>query len=597
MHSRVFSELKSRLPHQSFKIGATQVLLSNGIWPALGLKLTDVSVEQKTCDKLSFALNVPQVILPVNLWSLLRGPVRLGRVEVTSGNLHFDYRPCLKPAGTPVATAPSASTPPNWVTHTPLDWRQLGDHMDGFDVKNLTVTYEQNATWKLSVRNASANLANDLSLKGVVDVQKSLPFGGISHVIDIDSEGDQSGLQWLVRSEFKEGRLIWRGTWDMSGRAFSTELQAQQLPLKDVLSELHSMGVVEREVQLKATWLSCAARFEGMIDDYQKMPLHLRDCKVEGAYGEANLGSVDVYPWSQEIIKTPLRLKIHRLQVQPLMEALNRQVLPAVLPRLGSWSGQFDFASPQDWRLDGQLENLEIIFSNQSVRGKQLLRQVHTLAQRQSGGPIVVRVDQIDVQDGSAQGDVQFSLSDDWRTGSFRADLSNVVFAPSVQALLWGGQMRPLKVEGEGRLQDGDLKAWKGNFNLDGFKGDGWAAENLAVKSRFQNGVFVMDSKLGSLEFSPKWRFYPELRGLVGETGAKWKDLNARIDVQKNGGAVHLSTVADSLGTSWRGHGTWVRDGEFTGQLAVRHGGKSQLVAVKGLNNNFHLQAQSEVTE
>jgi hypothetical protein len=188
-------------------------------------------------------------------------------------------------------------------------------------------------------------------------------------------------------------------------------------------------------------------------------------------------------------------------------------------------------------------------------------------------------------------------LSDDWRTGSFRADLSNVVFAPSVQALLWGGQMRPLKVEGEGRLQDGDLKAWKGNFNLDGFKGDGWAAENLAVKSRFQNGVFVMDSKLGSLEFSPKWRFYPELRGLVGETGAKWKDLNARIDVQKNGGAVHLSTVADSLGTSWRGHGTWVRDGEFTGQLAVRHGGKSQLVAVKGLNNNFHLQAQSEVTE
>src|SRR6185312_9227354 len=88
VHQRIVSELRERFPKQDIQIGATEVLLSRGVWPALGLRVHDLIVKQDVCGKLSFLLTLPDAVLPLDLLSLRNGTIRLNDVELNGGELH-----------------------------------------------------------------------------------------------------------------------------------------------------------------------------------------------------------------------------------------------------------------------------------------------------------------------------------------------------------------------------------------------------------------------------------------------------------------------------------------------------------------------------
>ena len=111
VHKRIVSELKARFPKHEFTLGKTEVLLSSGLWPGLGLRVQNLSFKQETCDKLSFTLEVPEAILPVDMLSLRKRKVRLGRVELSKGRIHLNYRPCPAAATPNAAVAATAPAP------------------------------------------------------------------------------------------------------------------------------------------------------------------------------------------------------------------------------------------------------------------------------------------------------------------------------------------------------------------------------------------------------------------------------------------------------------------------------------------------------
>jgi hypothetical protein len=47
-----------------------------------------------------------------------------------------------------------------------------------------------------------------------------------------------------------------------------------------------------------------------------------------------------------------------------------------------------------------------------------------------------------------------------------------------------------------------------------------------------------------------------------------WHDLSAKVEIQKSGGSVQAASAAETLGV-WRGKGSWVRDGAFSGVLSL----------------------------
>lgn len=574
VHSRIVSELKSRFPRNEFQIGRTEVLLSRGLWPGLGLRLRDVSFRQDVCGKLSFTLDIPQAVLPVDLLSLRHGRVRLGHMSMQDARMHLDYRECppkvdepVKPVGQGIrsAVAERGIKPPH------LDWKELSRALSGLELSNFQITYERNLTWKLILQSAEVYLGDDMQFQAKMDVQKTLSSGSLNHAVEVEAHGEDQKLEFELKSEFKEGTFKWEGEWDLGRNAAEAEISMVQIPLKDLSSELFQMGFTSQEVKLKTAWLTCKSEWSGDVERFASSPLKVRNCKLEGAYGRVDLEQADVFVRDEVPLKEPARFQVQKLQLQPLIESLGLQVLPAVLARLGVWSGVVHFTHAAGWTLDGLLENAEIVFSNQSVRGKQLVRSIHTQASRQ--GPVIQgKIDTVHLQDGEFSGVVGFTLSDGGRSGAFDVAIEKLSFSPAIQNILIGGVMAPMKLAGKGGLQGGELSHWNGTFAASDLRGAGWRGEGLEVKSRYIPGSFQVEARAARMTADSAWRFYPQLRVIrpALSEAISWKDLSARMEILRNGGTLNTFAAHEAgVGTPWRARGNWVRDGVFSGTLLV----------------------------
>lgn len=583
VHQRILSELRTRFPTQEISMGSTEVLLSRGIWPGLGLKITALNFKDEACGKLGVTLEVPTVILPISLWSLRGGNVRLGNVELISGRAHLNYKTCaeISPAPLPpVAKAPPAvATPPSPAESQPakvywnppqFDWKQIGKNIGALELTDLQVTFEHEPTWKVHVRNAEFDFSPGLHGHAVVDVQKSLPFGALTHLLDIEAHGEDSVLEFQVISEFKEGRVKWTGSWDSNSQAAMSSVDISQLPIKELLNELYLMGLTENEIQIKTAWLSCKANWEGSMARLDEMPVRLRACKMEGAYGGVQMEQADVYPLQADRLKVPVQFKIQNLQVQPLVEALNKQFLPAVINRLGVWSGQFEYLNKNSWSLDGFLDGAEVVFSNQSVRGKQQLRRVHTVAHRVEG-LTAAKVDQVEISDGQWKGIVEAALNDDLKSGTFSIKIENIAFSPGIQTLLTGGTWNELRLTGSGHLQNGEVSEWKGVMESPKMEGAGWVSLAVVANSKYQPGLFQVEARMSDLELGSQWRYYPQVGKHLGADNKplKWKDIRTKVEVKKTGGEIQsFSALEAESGRMWRGRGNWQRERDLVAVLS-----------------------------
>lgn len=584
VHDRIVSELKNRFPKHEFEIGATEVLLSRGIWPGLGLRVRDITFKQDVCGKLSFVLTIPQSTLPLDLLSLSHGKLRLNDIEIEGGELHLDYRDCVptteganaNASGAKRAEKEEPASPPAPKLILPkINFRQAAKFADGIELKNFAVTYEKSPTWKLLFNTAYLSLGEEAIAQAQVDVQKSLPFGTLVHPVEFDLRGDENVIQWNFKAEFKEGQLHVISSVDLNNQAGLVKVNFKQVPVRDLMGEAFQAGLVERELKLKATWLTCALKWEGQLQNIAAVPVSMRDCRVEGGYGRAEVDQADLWLNGPEWFKVPAHVRVTQLQVQPMVEALNRQVLPAVLSKLGVWTGTFDITSGNKWELDGHLQNGEIIFSNQSIMGKQGIDSLHTQVHRE-GAKIFAKIDDVRFHEGEFQGQAEFDLSSDWRDGTFRAEIARLNISPSIQKLLVGGSIGTLKIQGKGALSAGELSQWSGNFQLPAIKGEGWHSENLQVQSRFQGGSFHIDGSAKNIGVDNTWRMLPELRVARPQSGVLlWHDLSAKVEIHKVGGAIHFASATESgSNQTWRGKGVWVRDGAFTGSMSISGAGK-----------------------
>lgn len=572
VHQRIISELRNRYPQHQFQIEKTEVLLSRGLWPGLGLRLKNLTFRQDVCGKLSFNLEVPQAVLPVNIFSLFKGKVRLGRIELSDGRIHFNYRPC--PDEQEASKANGRTAPPRkpMISAPSLDWERASRNLDGLELHNFSLTYERNVTWKILVHSMSVDVDDDLSAKGLLEIQKSLPTGTLSHFVDLDASGDNRVLEWGVRSEFKEGTFKLKGSLDLNSQLMELQVKARQLPMKDIASELHQMGFASKDVRLRAAWLSCELDWNGLFSKPLDMPLTVRECKIEGSYGRVELDEAEVALNRNPIeMKKAATLKVAKLQMQPILEVLGREVLPKVFAKSGVWSGDIQYLNPHAWKVDGHLEGLEVVFSNRSVRGKQIIDSMQTLL-KTADNRIEGKLSDIRVRGGEFAGHIDFKLHEDWRNGEFKAQVERLRFSPSIQNLMLGGTVGTLKLDGRGLLQDGELSKWDGELELEQITGEGWQVDGIQLSSRYTPGLFHLMGQAKKARVTPTSPVFSQLTVVKpGEEDVfSWTNLRTEVDVQADRGFLHdLSGYEDENREVWKIRGSWVRDGEFNANLVI----------------------------
>ncbi len=462
------------------------------------------------------------------------------------------------------------------------------------EIRNFAITYEKNPTWKLLVKNAYVSLSDEMSAQAAIEVQKSLPFGQLTHPVDFELHADKRVMQWNLNAGLKEGGVHVAGQLDVGTQGARATVDLRQVPIKDFMSEIYQMGFVDYDLKLKGTWLSCKLKWEGSLEDYAASPLQVHECRVEGAYGRAEVPEAKFWMNTADFFREPARFKVMQLQMQPVMEAMNRQVLPAVISQLGVWSGRLDFKSGSAWQLEGDLESAEIVFANQSLHGKQIIEKMHTRA-GQKNGLVEFHVGDVKLKDGDFAGDIDGELSRDWRNGSFSMRVQKMVLSPVIQRLLVGGSIGPLFAEGAGTLSGGELSQWHGTFNLPTMQGEGWTLDGMQLRSTFRAGSFAFDGSVKSASVDGSWREYPQLRAVMLElpSSVAWHDFTARVEIQKTGGTLHGLSAVQESGAVWRAKGSWVREHDFGGTLSVLAGKHQQTFAVRGERGRMEIQDKS----
>ena len=296
--------------------------------------------------------------------------------------------------------------------------------------------------------------------------------------------------------------------------------------------------------------------------------MEIVECKLDGEGGELKVvGGQQVWPWERTPLHQPLRFQIHQLPVQSMFDLMGVEGLPAIVSKPGAWSGEIQFSNPESWQVDGALENVEVFFSNQSVRGRQVISRAKTFVKSEDGR-IQMELSDFALADGGGQGKVSFQFDSGWRDGEWTVDISDLAFNSAVESLMTGGQASPIKFSGHGKIVGGEVRSWKGLAQWKSMEGRGWQVKDPRLDTDFQDGKFTAKLHMQEAELTPEFAFNDELKTVMGDQPAPWKFLGpaATVLINKSGGEIK-EMRARSLGHSYSFRGSWERGGDLTGQV------------------------------
>ncbi len=576
----IVTSIRDQFPTAEIKIQSTRVLLSRSGFPAVAVRLQDVSWQTDRCAARPLQLSLSEVILPVNLWALFKLQLKLSTVELNSGHVAILDREssCVgasvlhqdtKRENQSSDSQSSVPLPEKKIELVPPDLSRLAQHIGGVRIQNLVVTFERDNAWKALVHNLQLGLGRQTELNADVQVDRSSGSNSFSHGISIHATSEVRNpiLKWHVRSGFKEGSVDLTGELDWSGQAISSNLKFRQIPMRELLAELNTAGLLHKSIDLKSTWLSCDMGWDFKVSQYKNTPVEIKGCHIEGAYGNANLGPSRVLPFNQSrAFEAPIVVGIEKAQLSILFEAFGVQPLSMVVSKWGEWSGQATLLSLRDWRLEGYIDGLEVIFSHQSVRGKQLLRRLkHSLHQLPNGG-MDASIDGVEIVGGDFSGHAEMKLNSE-HSGQISLDIERMKLSQEIQNLLLGGPMSSLKISGRGDWARVGLVKWDGKMSLKSAKGKGWLIEDLSAAHQFKEGQFSADLQIGKVALLPDWPYLSSLNAPAFRDRT-WVDVAAQLSLNSLSGSLERVIGQEKSGAGvWRAKGSWKRDGDLSAEL------------------------------
>lgn len=590
IQSRILNELRSQLPNLEVSMEPAHVSLAQGIWPGITISIPMLHVTKpESCGDIFGRVDIESIVLPLDLLSLLRKNLHLDVISVGKLDLAFGRSSCpLGEASHAWATKPSftePTAPPNrqLISQIFSDVTDLRERLKGLQIRRAMVTSIDDSSWHLIVSDLSLRYKDRLVANGNIEFEKNLAGGKIEHALNLHAEADRDELWWTVKVPWKEGVIIWVGDANHVHNKISQKIDIKQLPLKDVLIELQTLLNGPKGGSPKFIWMSCHLTQDGPFNEFDKLPLVIGDCKVDGE-GEritVNAGQ-EIFYWESVPLHHPLSFEVDHVSLQTLLDLFGSQGLPSVLPKPGLWTGEVKFENPKLWEMKGTLEGAEVVFSHRSVRGKQIVRKLTTHIRAETT-KVIAELTDVQLSEGTAKGKIDFQLDPTFKNGTYKVDLNSFSLSPSIQSMMTGGRVAPMEITGKGEFENGKIVHWKGQARIPNFTGEGWQLANAQVDSEYTNGQMALRIRLATADFEPEFSHSDLLEKIFGSQGTNWKFREGLgvASLSNTGGSVKDLRLKGANGRLVRLSGEWANGGDLVGSAEV--GGKRwKLKTVQG---------------
>lgn len=535
---------KAELPVQ-VEFSEVRLEFSRGIFPWFGLVAENVSViGQRSCESLS-EFTVDRVAVPLSLTHLFRREIYVSHLYL--GQAQFRYMPAAcEPApaeenSAAGATLGTPATPPAASGVQPVRAKQSETKKFVFEPERLKKMAEKyNKGWSQLNTQVARNLGEILIERlDIVDgrrpglnLQLSALKWSPATVNDrrewhlktrmklagdwLDSQSSSSfevqitfaeqTTQLNLEGNYKEGKINWVADYDWSNHRVQLDLQQDQVPLNPIIRMLKDQRIITNDLQPKFVWLSCRVKYDGLVSALSSQPLQLEPCSIQGDLGELVMKSWRWFPWREPIFD-PFVVELKELDLHKLVQIVNRTGLSGILSRFGLLSGNLHIENPNHMVFKGELRNIEMAFSNRGERGKQLVpRLVGELTLNEDR--VLGNFPEVELEQGEFKGQITFNLDREFRSGVLQLAIDRLGFHPSIQKLMVGGTISPISIYGQGKVENGEISSWRGEFGIREMRNERWTLEEVKLTTDLAGGKFVSNTKAKRVELPAASEYY-----------------------------------------------------------------------------------------
>ncbi|MBX2986651.1 MAG: hypothetical protein KF802_02030 [Bdellovibrionaceae bacterium] len=394
---------------------------------------------------------------------------------------------------------------------------------------------------------------------------------------------------------WREGAYTLQGRYSLETRELHAAADLRHLPLSQLLILVRRLGGRAVDFNPRQSWLSLKADINGPLDKLKEAPVVLRELRLEGDLGDLSAEQLVIerlYP----LKFAPSRLDIRSLDLDRLLQFLQRSHPSPVLNKVGRFTGVLDVQDDQNFLLSGEHSGLEFIFANQGQREIQTVNRLHGRVRRDKGRWLI-GVDRAEFDRGEFLGEARLESSPDFHDSELRLKIERLVLAPAVQKVMTrNGEIGPLQGHLQARLRDGVPERLKGALKWSHLTMEGARLRGLQMQFDETAGDIVLSPHLDLLEFgadSTAWKIIePILTPETREGGAAaLKELSGQFrfrnfnKISWNRVIAHLEKPSGVLTAD----GGWEPTGQLRGQVQLRSKDRVQRWSVEGTRDEPRL--------
>jgi hypothetical protein len=572
-------------------VGETSISLARGIFPDLSLVIKDVRISSDEVCWLAPQIEINEIRLPLSWSQLFVGRVDLRTVDadVVDVSLRNTPEDCKseKTAADLFASTPSRNIAQALTTSTtlaPVSADALGP-IRFISMRKFLVHYLPVAFTTFEVDSFNSHIVSKSPL--ILDLSGKVNLGGDTLVGDYASHAStqlrydaSKGPLWTLsaRGDWREGRYDLSAYYSQDLKKYEGSLELKHLPLSQLLPLLAKYRLMENDYNGRQVWLSGKVQTAGMINQWNKNPLHVSDVKMEGDLGEVQTSKIEIHSL-KPITFDPVSIDLRGINLNQFLVLLNRSHPSPAMGDLGTFNGVATIENPGHIRIRGDHSGLEFIFSNRGARETQTLSLLSGEAELKNNR-WQVKIDRIRPLEGVFDGVIEMQADKDWRDLNVSAKIDEMSFSPNVQTLMTGGgSFGALSGKMKGVFVNGGMKDLEGSLKSDRILVEGMHVEHPRFTFSTQKENYLLDVNAQEVEIDPDSSpggFVAQLLPLpANSTRYLFRNISGRFQTQ------HLTDLQWSnfqalIPQGWlHAQGGWSDEGDLFGQILV-HGPKAE---------------------
>lgn len=557
-------ETASRQVHPSLTASYSSVdlYLARSWIPELGMQVQDLVLQSSEKCWLSPSLEIRRLSLPVDVWALFRGEVRVAQALAEDTQLTFRNPPQDCPESGQVLLKKSET--------------QQGSIFQKLLVRGLKIHYLPLPGTQLSFR----DLVMKVHSPEHIDLLGDVKFLDESLASPLHAQAQmrfeyRSEAPWILSlaGRLREGQYQVGLQIEPRSLEMRWDLQTQHLSLPPLMALLQRHWDASWDLPVGSLWMNARARGQGNLRHIRRSQAKVESLSLEGDLGELRTEGLEIRRLDPPELVSGSAIDVQSLRLDPWLQSAGWSSLLPFRP--GVFRGKILMSPELQLSLSGELGQSDILWSLAGGKFSQRMSLAHVSGQMK-GHRLSLDLDSIAMAEGSFLGRAHVETDLMGGEMGLRLVIDDWVLPGDLQRQLFGQSLSSLFGVLQWKSRPG-IRQWAADLQVNRLETPQFRAEKLRLTKSFAGQAQVKARNFQILDDSQRdWtqHRFQDFR-LSWNPGGEWEARASRPKLRAEG--VQLS---DSSG--------------LRGEIQIQSGAQKSLILLQGALSQIKLTEPHE---